>query len=96
MLPPAHRHAEANFNLACVTSGRQRLRHLRRVLQADPRHKLALKLLGGCRRLVVVGAEATKLLERTACVGRAHRSASSGPPASPRGASARTTRGTNR
>jgi hypothetical protein len=32
-------HVEAHFNLACITSGKERLKHLRRVLKGSPRHK---------------------------------------------------------
>ena len=50
-------HVEAHFNLACVTAGKARLKHIRQVLKGDPRHKLALQMMGGSRRLVVVGAD---------------------------------------
>jgi tetratricopeptide (TPR) repeat protein len=57
-------HPDALFGLACVASGRTRLRHLRSLLRVEPTHPHAARMLGQCRRLVLVGADDLGLPER--------------------------------
>ena len=49
---------DALFGLATVTEGKIRLRHLKALLRVAPKHTQGKLMMGQCRRLVILGADA--------------------------------------
>jgi hypothetical protein len=49
---------DALFGLATVTQGRRRLRYLKALLRVQPKHTQGKLMMGQCRRLVILGADA--------------------------------------
>ena len=49
---------DALFGLATVTGGKTRLRHLKALLRVAPKHRQGKLMMGQCRRVVILGADA--------------------------------------